>query len=107
MSTEYDCQKCGACCAEFDVLLTGTEIDHFERDPVLVTLTVLQPVGSGPPWRFLRRDAESGRCSALAGPLGNCTCSIYADRPALCRAFLAGSPDCLDARRKHGFPAGP
>ncbi len=107
MSAAYDCQKCGACCAEFDVLLSGTEIDRFERRPALIVLTILQPVGNGPAWRFLRRDAHTGRCAALAGELGDCGCTIYAERPALCRAFLAGSPDCLAARRKHGFGADP
>lgn len=100
---ELDCLHCGACCAEFDVLLRGDEADRFESHPALYALTVPQPVGSGPPWLFLKRNAATGRCAALAGRLGDCRCTIYAERPSLCRQFEVGSAECLEARRRHGM----
>src|SRR5580765_2596141 len=47
---------------------------------------------------LMQREEATGCCRALAGPLGDCTCTIYDDRPELCRAFDAGSDDCLEAR---------
>lgn len=81
--------------------------ERFARVPRLARLTVLH---DGPPslrWRFLRRDPASGRCDALAGELRKCSCSIYEDRPNLCREFEAGSPDCLEVRRKLGIDEAP
>lgn len=43
-------------------------------------------------------------CVALQGDVGGrCGCRIYADRPALCREFEAGSPECLQARTAAGL----
>lgn len=92
-----DCQTCGACCAEFDVLLTGAEADEFEADPHLIQLTVLYPPQQ---WRFMKRDESTGRCVALEGPLSKNRCTIYERRPFLCRDFAAGSRQCHEARRK-------
>jgi len=40
----------------------------------------------------------------LEGELGVCVgCSVYANRPLVCREFQAGSADCLMVRRKFGF----
>jgi Fe-S-cluster containining protein len=103
---ELDCMHCGACCAEFDVLLSEREADHFGSDPALSPWLALRPVGSGPPWPFLKRHPVTGRCPALAGPLGDCRCTIYPERPFLCRQFEVGSPECLEARRRHGFGEG-
>ena len=94
---------CGACCGSLDVLLSAEEADRFESTPRLRVLLAYHPVGTGPSWPFLRRDAASGHCTALEGVMGRCRCTIYADRPHLCRAFEAGSPDCLAARRAKGF----
>jgi Fe-S-cluster containining protein len=100
-----DCQRCGACCVGLDVLLTDAEADRFEADPRLVALTTLHVRGGAPALRFMRRDPRTDRCVALEGPLGACRCGIYAERPALCRDFAAGSPDCLAARKRRGLPA--
>lgn len=98
-----DCTACGACCGLLDVLLDAHEADRFESTPRLRVLLAYHPVGSGPAWPFLRRDAATGHCAALSGGMGSCRCTIYADRPRLCRAFEVGSPDCLAARRAKGF----
>lgn len=100
-----DCQRCGACCIGLDVLLTDAEAERFESQPRLLALTRLHVRSSAPPLCFMKRDAASDRCVALQGVLGQCACGIYDERPALCRDFAAGSPDCQSARRQRGLPA--
>lgn len=99
---EFDCLKCGACCATFDVLLQGDDEDRFERKAELLALTVGYTRLATLPLRFMQRD-DAGRCVALSGALGDCRCTIYEHRPALCRAFEAGSDDCREARRAHSI----
>ena len=51
---------------------------------------------------------ENGQCVALEGTIGECvSCTIYEDRPAVCRTFEMASNDCLRARaeRHLGFTA--
>jgi uncharacterized protein len=44
------------------------------------------------------------RCVALTGKVGcGVACSIYNSRPAACRAFVPGSPLCLEARAAAGI----
>jgi Fe-S-cluster containining protein len=82
----------------------GDDRERFERSPTLVVLThTYGPAGAGGDWRFLKRNEAAGCCVALEGGLHKCRCMIYDDRPLLCREFEAGSEDCLEARRKHGF----
>lgn len=104
MSVDYDCQKCGACCATFDVPLDAEDERRVQAAGLLEQLTFPY---ERPAWsvRFLKRDPESDHCCALAGRLGDCRCSIYALRPNLCRALEPGSEHCLEARRRHGFMA--
>jgi Fe-S-cluster containining protein len=102
-----DCQRCGACCVGLDVLLTDAEAERFESRLRLLALTRLHAHSSAPPLPFMKRDPTSDRCMALQGALGQCACGIYDERPALCRAFAAGSADCQSARRQHGLPAEP
>jgi uncharacterized protein len=106
MVEEFDCQACGACCATFDVWLNEEDRARFERSSRLVSLTVLQKPSAGAAWdwRFMKRDSDSGRCVALEGPLTRNRCTVYSDRPHLCRAFEPGSEDCRKARRAvHGW----
>ncbi|MCA9244022.1 MAG: YkgJ family cysteine cluster protein [Phycisphaerales bacterium] len=101
-SVELDCRQCGACCLTFDVLLNTGESAAFAARPDLVSLTVLYNGPFFPPPRFMRREAD-GRCAALSGGLSACHCTIYEDRPTLCREFEAGSADCLAARARLGI----
>lgn len=102
---EFDCQRCGACCIGLDVLLLEAEVDAFERDARLRPLLREHPRVAALPLYFMRRDPRTDRCTALAGPQHACRCTIYAQRPTLCRALEAGSEPCREARRKAGFPA--
>jgi hypothetical protein len=104
MSTTFDCCACGACCClGFDVLLTEPEAETFEADPRLAKLTWLYRSSGGLTARFLRKSEPTGHCIALAGQLGGVHCTIYSERPNLCRVFEVGSPDCLEARAKMGL----
>lgn len=92
--------KCGACCGTFDVWLDEGDLDRIARKPHIRALTVLHHSPSGWTATFMRRDESTHRCTALAGEMRDCRCTIYEDRPELCRAFEAGSDDCLAARKR-------
>jgi len=79
------CSSCAACCCRLEVLLFGD---------------------TGVPERFIEVDAwggevmrrlEDGWCAALDRDSMRCT--IYANRPLICREFELGSADCLQERR--------
>lgn len=44
-----------------------------------------------------------GSCSALTDQDGRKTCSIYANRPTVCREFFLGGDECLKARKAAGL----
>jgi Fe-S-cluster containining protein len=91
----FDCVTCGACCA------------YSESWPVFIGTGDAE----GIPDELI--DSEHGRmlchgnrCAALAGELGNrAQCSVYANRPLVCREFQPGSEDCVMVRRSFGLPA--
>ncbi len=66
--------------------------------------------GAGIPDELI--DFENGRmlchgtrCAALAGELGRrAYCTVYAERPLVCREFQAGSEDCIMVRRSFNLP---
>jgi Fe-S-cluster containining protein len=78
-----------------DDAVLGTE--NVER------LTVLTEHGRGYRARSMRM--VGGRCVAFRDDLGDGRpgCSIYENRPEICRAFCAGSADCLAARRRRNL----
>ena len=86
-----DCQSCGACCAfswEWPAFIgpgDGEDIPaHMVEDG--------------------RMRCHGDRCVALAGRLGvDVHCTVYADRPLVCREFTAGDDECLAVRRHFGF----
>ena len=54
------------------------------------------------PQRFMKM--TQGRCIALATAVPNqFFCSVYEDRPTLCRALEPGSTPCLEARERRGL----
>jgi Fe-S-cluster containining protein len=78
-----DCRTCGACCGQLVVLT------HRDRD---VPVAMRNPDGT-------EMGHQGDRCVALAGRIGiDPICTIYPDRPMMCRAFPAGSPPCLFLR---------
>ena len=86
-----NCQICkGACCEEFALPLRGI---HPERDVdrwVLLHAEVERNLGAA----MMRFEC---RCNKLTE---EGTCSIYEERPDLCRNYLPGSTACLDTVKR-------
>ena len=86
------CRSCGACCAH------SADWPRFslEEDAALARI----------PEGFVRADrggmkCNGDRCVALVGEVGVSTsCSIYADRPDVCKACQPGDDACLMARAR-------
>lgn len=99
MPEDNPCTACGACCSYSSdwprfSLETDVEIACIPEGLVATSGSGMRCVGD--------------RCSALQGIVGAKTaCSIYADRPHVCRACQPGDEECLMARRRHGLPALP
>lgn len=101
--TDYDCVKCGACCAtnwqdEHYVYLSDGDVAHIpehRRDELVVYTDGLPSIG-------LRLNKQNTRvCAALSGKIGNSVaCTIYEHRPFICRHFEPGSMECDYARRE-------
>lgn len=112
-SLPYDCLTCGACCAapapaEAYVRLSAADIDRL-RGTGLPILTF--PVQDADPPELDRAlptkpDPRGARvCLALTGCVGGVNaCSIYEQRPGVCRTFEVGGYFCKDARRRFGLP---
>ena len=90
----FDCVACGACCA------------YSESWPVFIG----DGDGDGIPDDLIDFDHErmqcyGDRCSALVGEIGALAkCSVYENRPLVCREFQSGSEDCVMVRRSFGLP---
>lgn len=90
------CRACGACCAY------SAEWPRFslESDAALARI----PEALVSPSRGGMR-CEGDRCAALEGEVGVETrCTIYDDRPDVCRACEPGDDACTIARRHIGLP---
>jgi len=104
----HPCLRCGACCASFRVAFHWSETDAFPGGGVPEAFAVKLD-----PHRVAMRGTLGDgaiRCTALQGTVGKDTsCSIYAQRPSVCREMKAsweqgvGSPQCDRARAAHGL----
>lgn len=122
--SEFDCQKCGACCTHFHkselqengIALWGVPINPtFHSVPARLIqigkpLTVADGKEEAENGQFYTTDRfmaiDGVKCAALTGKVGTLTaCQIYEHRPPVCRAFTAGSDKCLDARTAEGVNA--
>lgn len=96
------CQACGACCeTSFEWPRFSTETDEaLDRIPAKFVDPSLG-----------RMLCIGDRCAALTGKVGLATaCTIYVDRPEVCRACIPGDDACNIARARHGMspiPAAP
>jgi Fe-S-cluster containining protein len=113
-TVSYDCCQCGACCSSpwegaGYVRLYDLDLSRLQsRD---LPVVYLEQPGDGDQVETLtllgtRLDDQGFRvCAAFRGSVGQaCACTIYADRPSLCRQFEAGSALCRHARLKAGLP---
>jgi hypothetical protein len=92
---EFDCRRCGACCA------TSADWPRFtlESDAELAEIPPAYVDESLGRMRSVRN-----RCTALAGVVGqSCSCTVYDVRPLVCRDCQPGDPECLIARARHGL----
>lgn len=97
-SPTYDCTACGACCfGGHDRYIALLPEDRARAVP-LPALTEIDGR------RYLTMTC--GHCAQLtATPDARLVCGIYEDRPEACRAFRAGSFECLKARQHRGAEA--
>jgi Fe-S-cluster containining protein len=84
---EITCATCKACCCRLEVMLF---------------------TDTGVPQRYIKVDKwgsetmhrlADGWCAAL--DRDTMLCSIYEDRPLVCREFEMGEPDCITERNAH------
>jgi Fe-S-cluster containining protein len=104
---DFDCRRCGACCANPDENRAEGVIDWVEvgaHEPLLADarlvwrLVVTNAAGE----RHLRLD-PTGRCLALRGRIGGrLSCDIYGVRPDGCRRVEPGDARCRQYRRERG-----
>lgn len=101
MPAEFDCQRCGACCATFRVSFYWGEADDAPGGSVPAGLT--RQVS--PQHRCMAgTEARPVRCVALQGEVGGqVACGIYAQRSSTCRGVVPGDAQCLKARAHHGL----
>lgn len=85
------CATCRACCCKLEVMLLGGD------DEVPEALTRQDPWGG-----WIMHRLEDGWCAALDRRTMRCT--IYEQRPFICRDYQAGDYDCLE-QRAAGLPA--
>ncbi|GAA4501643.1 YkgJ family cysteine cluster protein [Pseudaeromonas paramecii] len=79
-----DCSNCEACCCRLEVMLftdTGVPARFIREVPGQVAVM---------------RRGEDGWCAAL--DRNSLRCSIYEQRPLICREFAMGGEECLEER---------
>lgn len=99
-ATGVECDCCGACCQTFPVLVSA---DDAKREPRILNETVELPEWQRTTsWKYQLHPLpfHQGCCFLQE----NCQCSVYSTRPDVCRAFLAGSDECSEARKRVGLP---
>jgi len=85
-----------------------TPEDVTRMGPQLVRLHVLDNRATKTTWKRQAAGPLKGFkvcvCSALRGSLlASVKCVVYAVRPGACRAFVAGSRQCTEARQEAGL----
>lgn len=104
---EYDCQTCGACCADYFggdgyISLTKAEAENLRRRSLRLVSDSHGPLLGTVPHQG---PGGSTICQAFVGNVGReCACGIYPHRPAECRRFEAGSIQCRFSRQAAGLP---
>lgn len=100
-----DCQTCGACCvshADEGTLADVSSADRERMSKRTIRLHVLNE-STKTVWKHQSGGPLHGMkacvCTALVGSaLHRVRCSIYAERPDVCREFEPGSERCRSAK---------
>lgn len=96
-----ECVPCGACC------VYGLIIPINRREPEPLRRYIEVTLDDAPEVvveRVFERDERDGRCVNMAGEVGvEIGCTVYPDRPQICRDFDAGSDRCFGYRRMYGI----
>lgn len=91
----FDCVSCGACC--------------FSTNPKYLPLLNWDASRKLPEDSLFREGDRTyvrfdcGHCTHLQLDGGKAVCGVYEERPEACRAFRAGSFECVKARRANGI----
>ena len=101
----FDCVRCAACCYDNHVVLDKEDLGRWRsgaRSELLKRTTRRKGV------RVLPLVRATGACVHLGAVKKNAVnmeCSIYIDRPNMCRDFPAGTEQCLTSREeRYGSP---
>jgi Fe-S-cluster containining protein len=110
LGDDYDCRSCGACCFGKRDYVQVFAHDAARLGAARTAELVAPAVGAIPasvgrpsePRRFMKM--VGGRCSALSADKHHrFSCTVYEDRPTLCRALEPGGDACLEARARAGL----
>jgi Fe-S-cluster containining protein len=99
---DLDCLTCGACCFGDDgwVHVDGADDARVDGSEALARLVVLTRHGA-----YVKRSLRmvDGACAALKREKTGVSCSVYRDRPTVCRDLERGSSACHAARKARGL----
>jgi uncharacterized protein len=100
------CKHCGACCTHYRVSFYQGEL---QSNGGVVPSEMVTPINSF--MVAMKGSEQGGKCSALKGTVGvDSTCSIYHNRPSVCRTFYVWddegvpNPRCQELRAKIKLP---
>jgi Fe-S-cluster containining protein len=102
---DLDCQACAACCHgdEGWVHVDASDDVRVDASPALQRLVVLTRHGG-----YVKRSLKmiDGACAGLSRlARDRFSCTVYDDRPSVCRTVERGSDACRSARRAQGLDA--
>lgn len=96
------CVDCGACCRYFMIKF------DLKTNPQVPKNKIIEIKNEG---YMVGANIFKGKCTAITGDIGkDSLCSIYKDRPDVCKAFAVWLPDgrqnprCIKAREHYGLP---
>lgn len=104
-STYPECLDCGACCSYFKVYFKAKDNPEYLKLKDKINIINEDKIFMKGTEKF-----NSSKCIALEGEVGKCvSCSVYDDRPDVCRKFERILPNgklnprCIQARKAKGL----